>query len=172
MAVQTHIYLPSDVRCLDVAKAVAILAGLSPRATDYGFRVEGLQIRPASAIPGLAVEIVLAGSMIDGATEHRFWLSYESSDFCGHDREICVLSTAFWVAIGRRLIGLFGGALLYTDHGNTDPEESRLRRWAYPREADDAGRLELASRIFKLKPLTVSEVNSAADHSFYDGREG
>ncbi len=169
MAVNTHIFLPSDVRCLEVAKAIAILAGLPPRATDYGLKVEGLELAPGGAGP--AVEFIIKGPMVDGTTEHRFCLYYESSDHPGHDRTIRTISTAFWVAIGRRLIELFGGALLYSDCGKTQPEESKLRLWAYPREADEAGCLELASRIFRLKPLTIEEIDSAAEFSFYDGRE-
>ena len=169
MAVNTHIFLPSDVRSLDVAKAVAILAGLPPSSAEHGLTVKGLELPPLG--PGAAVEFILKGPMIDGATEHRFCLHYESSTHPGHDRVICILSTAFWVAIGRRLTQLFGGVLQFTDCGGTEPEESKLRLWLYPREGDDADCLELASRIFKLKPLTIEEINSAADYSYYDGRE-
>lgn len=169
MSANTRIFLPSDVRSLDVAKAVAILAGLPPSSTEYGLTVKGLEL--SSSTPGAAVEFILRGPMVDGAREHQFSLSYENSDYPGHDRGIYVLSTAFWVAIGRRLIKLFGGVLHYTDCGDTEPEESNLRLWAYPREADDAGRLALASRIYKLQPLTIEEMNSAADYSYYHGPE-
>jgi len=168
MSVNTNIFLPSDVRCLDVAKAVAVLAGLSPSATDYGFTVAGLKIASLGDMPGPTVRISLTGSMVDGEIEHQFYLSYESSDLPGHDRVISVASTAFWVAMGQRLIRFFGGALVYADCECQEPGEYKIRTWPYPREVDDSGCLELSSRIFKLKTLTDRELKSAADYAYYD----
>jgi len=59
--VRTPTFLPSDVRCLDVAKVAAVFAGLSLRAADCGLKVEGLQISPLGGIAGPIVQIVLVG---------------------------------------------------------------------------------------------------------------
>jgi len=167
MSVNTHIFLPSDVRCLEVAKTVAVLAGLSPFATDNGFDVKGLEIMTLGGMPGPMVRITLTGPMVDGAMEHRFCLSYESSELPGHDRQISVRSTAFWVAMGRRLIQVFGGALFYNEYESKEPDELEVRQWPYPCEVDDFGCLDLSSRIFKLKPLPIDEMQSAADCAYY-----
>ncbi len=169
MSVNSRIFLSSDVRSLDVAKAVAVLAGLPPSSTEHGLTVRGLEPEPLA--PGAAVAFRLKGAMVDGSTEHRFCVYYESSDVPGHDREISVVSTPFWLAVGKRLIRFFGGALLYADCGNLEPDERMVRLWPYPQQADDAGSLALASRIFKLEPLTMEEINSAANFSYYDGLE-
>lgn len=168
MGVRTHIFLPSDVRCLDVAKAVALLAGPSPSATDYGFAVRGLEIASLGDMPGPTVRIFLTGLMVDGEAEHQFYLSCESSELPGHDRQISIASNAFWVAMGRKLIRFFGGALVYADCESREPGEYKIRTWPYSREVDDSGCLELSSRIFKLKPLTDRELKPAADYAYCD----
>jgi hypothetical protein len=165
MSVNTHIYLQSDVRGLDVAKAIAVLAGLPVISRDYGWTVQGI------TSPMIEPTFELKGSMIDGEDTHRFYVHYESDDFIGHDRLIMPPSTAFWVAIGRRLIEFFGGVLIYQDCASLDGDEHHVRSWHYPQEADDEGCFELSARICALQPLSRAELESAEEVAYYPNEQ-
>lgn len=156
MSVAAHIYLTSDVRSLDVACAVALVSGLRPQRPE----LELVSSYSAAAF-------CLTGNMVDGTDVHHFSVYSESDEYIGLTRLVIAPSTAFWIAVGRRLIRFFGGALLYSDCASDEAEEYYIRKWSYPREDDDDGCLELSKRISALNPLTRDEIDAAAKVAYY-----
>lgn len=106
--------------------------------------------------------------MVDGTDVHHFSVYSESDEYIGLSRLIITASTPFWIAVGRRLIRFFGGALLYSDCASDDADEYFIRKWSYPREIDDEACLELSGRISALNPLTRAELDAAALVAHYN----
>jgi hypothetical protein len=113
------------------------------------------------------IDITLTGLMVDGEINHRVSLLYESCYLFGHDRQLLPKSTAFWVAVGRRLIAFFGGGLAYDDCGRKVVDEYETRCLPYPTEADDDGYVAMRRRIAELQPITSEEMHTASARAHY-----
>lgn len=103
MGVNCLIYLPPDVTDTRLADAVAVLsdAKVEIEATPY---VGMGELHLESKTP-----------LVDGEFRHR------ATFFLAHQREgnvwthVYPKSTAFWCAMGKRLVDWFGGFLIYAD---------------------------------------------------------
>lgn len=122
MGVDCNIHLPSNVQVKDVASVIGVAAGLKSERKLLGhtdgwyLHVNGVEVI-ASPVVTLA-DILLNGKMIDGELRHE--ISYHFEPCCGSGRLLMPRSTAFWIAIGRRLVDFFGGHMSYQD---CDPSE-------------------------------------------------
>lgn len=166
MSTNTRIILPTDVRIDDVATVIGKLAGLPAvkKDSDKSFftSINGVKIIPSSMAE--MAEIVLEGNMIDKQKKHFVYYFFEGEH---GKREICPKSTAFWVAIGKRLVEFFGGKIDYNDCDNIDWDyESQI-----PREHNDPNDgkewNDFQEEIYNLKPITKLELKEAQKFASY-----
>jgi hypothetical protein len=83
-------------------------------------------------------------------------------------------STAFWLAMGRRLIEFFGGGLVYSDH---DFDGKTFNETVPPKSNDENGPEDGApwqsfqDRVHAIQPLTRAEVRAMRRHAAYDDED-
>lgn len=178
MGVDCRIVLPGRVRVKDVARIIGICAGLPATRDNLSVDVEGLTMEPSSLL-GL-VEIHLTAQdgkrLIDGETYHWVLYHFEGSHGAlsagGMRYEIEGVrlmlppSTAFWIAVGTRLVSFFGGWLDYSDHDNvsvdyTLPERENIA------PSDGEAWSSFWDQIASMKPLTKAELEAAKAHAAY-----
>lgn len=167
MGVDTIITLPFRARVRDVADVIGILAGCQRERYaingDNSFlRVLGVTASPTT-MPECA-QIDIKGQvkpLVDGATHH--YVLYHHEDANG--RVLMPPSTAFWVAVGLRLIEFFGGTIRYKD--NEDGiNESRPEQPDIHAEDNELWQ-QLLQRKLALKPLTKKDLKDAAKVAAY-----
>src|SRR5581483_9606267 len=120
MSVDCHITLPDNVRVDNVADVIGIAAGLKPvwEYSDNGkhkwVKVRGVEARSSGVVPGMAlISIRSTGHLlVDGEDQHSGYYHFEA---CHDGRLLSVTSTAFWIAVGHRLVDFFGGSIDYQD---------------------------------------------------------
>lgn len=157
MGVDTLIRLPADVRIRDVSIVIGILAGLKPEqhslcGSSYSCSVAGVETK-SSSIPECA-DIEINGDLVDGEKNHHvmFHFEYKAS------RLLMPRSTAFWIAVGRRLIQFFGGSMDYQD---CDSVETNYRRKSPRKDNSPEGGKpwhDLQDAMLAIKPITKDEL--------------
>lgn len=75
-------------------------------------------------------------------------------------------STAWWIAVGKKLVGTFGGFLTYADTGSMEPDYAR---WPKPIMAATNGDdwQERQDILLAIKPLTRAEIEAETKHAAY-----
>jgi hypothetical protein len=179
MGIDTRIHLPANVQVGDVAKVIGILAGLPPvktileqcRRDDAWFvRVEGITVTGTLGVPEMA-SINLKGKLIDGQEVHNVFYHFEDSDDRGDWRLLMPRSTAFWIAMGRRLIDFFGGYMDYADYDDERVDyESPVKPWRENAPEDGAQWQAFQERVFNVIPLTKADIKACQQFAAY-GRE-
>ena len=169
MGVDCNINLPGNVRVNDVADLIGIAAGLPARKHDLDYkgawtvRVDGVKVENACVV-GL-VDINLSGKMIDGQKDHTVFYHFEDDGSSGR----CLLprSTAFWIAVGRKLIDFFGGALVYQDcDGNEDyVKPANPDNINCPQDGEDWQNFQ--QRMLDVQPITKEELLECDEFAAY-----
>jgi hypothetical protein len=175
MSVDCIIKLPMDVRIRDVAEAVGLLAGLKAKEKPmesgdraWTFRwVEGVKVNPTS-VPTMAeifIEAPKGEKQVDGNANHFTYYHFENPD---GRREIAPRSTAFWIAVGKRLVKFFGGKLDYQDcdGGAFNYFAPKPRKSNSPEDGKPWEGFKRA--LYSIKPLTMAELKAAQKHAAYD----
>lgn len=165
MGVDTIITLPFRARVRDVADVIGILAGCQRERYaingDNSFlRVLGVSVSSTIGIPECA-EIQINGPLVDGEPAH--YVIYHHEDANG--RVLMPPSTAFWVAVGLRLIEFFGGTIRYKD-SEDGVNESRPEQPDIHAEDNELW-AHLLQRKLALKPLTKKDLKDAAKVAAY-----
>lgn len=162
MGVDVCLTLSVGSRLHDVANAIGILAGL-PVTSDSGFyQLRGVTTR-TTPIPE-APEIVILGRLIDGESAHSVMFHYENAGGCP---QMIPPSTAFWIAVCRRLVDFFGGSLDYQD---CDSVSVNYRK-PCPRKRNDPSDGKpwhaFQAALYSLKPLTTADLDKAKKWAAY-----
>jgi len=176
MGVDTKIMLPGDVRIQDVAEVIGILAGL-PKTKfvlqgddgSWAVRVSGVKVE---GIPNLAscAQIYLNAQngtpFVDGEMTHMVMFHYEPGEGSG-ERLLMPRSTAFWIAMGEKLIEFFGGEQDYNDCDSKDVDISCKKPRKRNNPSDGKPWQDFEKAMWSLKPLTEEEVIQAAKQASY-----
>lgn len=173
MGVDTIVRLPDDVRVNDVCKATAVLAGLKftkcyfkGDTSSWYIEVAGSKVA-TTCVPEMVTIELDAGSdglLVDGIRHHSAYYHFE----CEHGpyRTFSVRSTPFWIAVGAKLVKLFGGHMIANDcdnditHRATKPRPSNHPSNGEPWQ-------ELQRAISNLKPVTKSDMDKASKWASY-----
>lgn len=159
MGVDTRITLPENVRVSDVTRVIGIAAGLKPRRYYFSngdgwcVDVPGSKVS-TTGVPEM-VRIELFGDLIDGKKQHEVFYHYECEQ---GGRLLNPRSTAFWIAVGKRLVDFFGGELIYNDCDNK-VDYSVLAKPRIDNSPSD-GHLwyNFQERLEKVVPITKEEL--------------
>ncbi len=165
MTTSALILLPKTAKILDVADVLAISSGLT--ISDHlrpgeGVFIEGLRFSSLIDIGPSIVFIDLHGALLDGQSWRRFIFNFEEDGRCGYYRSITISSTPVDLALGARIIGIFGGELLCRDD-----EKGRIFVPAPGSAKATKDDLEDVKR--KLLPLTDDEIDAMAENAAYPG---
>jgi hypothetical protein len=158
-----RINLPDNVKIRNVAKVMAVAAGLERKWEGRGggrwVECSGFEVT-AHGVAGLAT-IELQGTMVGGETTHCCTYHFESDDggrlLCPR---LCPRSAAFWIAMGHKLVDFFGGWLDYSDCDEDSisyqlpPKADCLNR---PEEDEDW--LNFQHRLYNLQPITQQDLD-------------
>ena len=165
MGVNVICTLPADVQVSYAAKVIGVLAGLPTEEDHRGgymsISVPGVTVE-ASSSPTLA-KIMLEGPMIDGEEAHMGYWHFEGS---GGRRTFDPKSTAFWIALCRKLVDFFGGELVYADCDASLCDYRVTQRFAYDMD-DDAIFDTLQERLRTLEPLTSDAIEACENMAAY-----
>ena len=173
MGVDCRIMLPDRVRVRDVAEVMGALTGLpvgkrffdkNNEVQGWAAHVDGVIVRPSNTSSLCEIQWTTP----DNAT-HFVLYFFELSEVVG--RLMMPRSTAFWIAVGKRLVIFFGGELDYNDCDNKDVDYRRKRRTdCMPSDGKPWYRFQ--ERILKIVPITEAEYANAAKHSAYGDQRG
>jgi hypothetical protein len=160
MNTSATIYLPESATLLDVADVLGISSGLT--MSEHLHRgevvyVDGLRFSSFIDLSPTIAFIDLHGALVDGQTWRRFVYNFETGGNRGYYRSVSISSTPLDLALGVRVIGIFGGALLCRDDekGRTIVVEP------------SASNLNLEDIKRKLLPLTDDEIDAMAEDAAY-----
>ena len=157
------ITLPPRVRSYDVSKVVAIAGGAPKKLEgkhDSIFLQVERKLEPSSVASCSEITFV----NLFGEHSHVLY-HYEFGD---GNRGMMPRSTAFWIAIGRKVVKLFGGHLYYNDCAeNEKPDEFyQSSYWINSKDGEDWVKLQKA--MFAIQPITKEEYEDAAKFAAYE----
>jgi hypothetical protein len=169
MSVNMRIYLPATVQLRDVADVIGIVSGLTPKkelftpmSRGWAARVDGIEFRDYPGTPEM-VEIIVAKPhralpLVDGEHVHSITYHFEAVDPNGRAcRYLAPKSTAFWIAVGNRLLEFFGGVVDYNDSDLIEIDKSE-RAKPYNSHEDDRAFGTVQRKKMDLKPITCDEI--------------
>lgn len=172
MGVDCVIQLPSMVYLNDVADAIGILAGCKAykenfsSADGWSTRVESVEKKGPEYLPGCA-----AITFKRNEKERYVLYHFEPSNMLTDEdpgRLLMPPSTAFWIAIGHRLVEIFGGKIFYNDcECDEIPNFENPERQKWVRGSNGDAWYERQEKLLAIKPLTEEEIESYTDYAAY-----
>lgn len=174
MGVDCRILLPPDARIRDVADVIGILAGLNPEWDDSipSVSVPGATAKPSSLAECAEITIVSKNGefLVDGETSHWLLFHWEPSEESGMHL-LMPHSTAFWIALGKKLVSFFGGSIDYNDCDSKDVDyrAKKPRRRNNPTVGKPWDDFQKA--MFNIKPLTEKDLEKAEKYAAYKRKE-
>lgn len=177
MGVDCNIVLPHNVQVRYVAKVIAKLAGAPSRMVPLGgshpgskyVEVEGLKVEGVLEIPEMnRISVTLPDGVVSVQYHQEVGAKWAGCKL------MMPRSTAFWLAMGRRLIEFFGGGLVYSDH---DFDGKTFNETVPPKSNDENGPEDgvpwqsFQDRVHAIQPLTRAEVRAMRRHAAYDEDE-
>lgn len=199
MGVNTRIYLPQYISPDDIGKAISILAGNMPlrsffddgkndlergwscKSTNGNFKYtvpsENLDITTGLGGKGYA-HVQIGGHDIDSPTfvfknvldENRQVMLFLSNGRKG-ERLMIPSASTYWIAMGKRLVKIFGGRMSYSDYDDKidfKVTKPLITYWCY--EDGNDGFMHRQNIMFNLKPLTSKEYLSVNELAAYPMR--
>ena len=188
MGVDIRLYLYRSADPREVASAMAILAGNDP-SPDFiarnpprgrpepayrpGARPAGgfwvprpkLTLKPVDNFVGMAT--IEFDSPVDPYNRGHF-CHIHTGDYHGFGWILGPPSTPFWIALARRVVDIFGGAL---DHNDCDSSEADYFRFERSRgeggDGDDTY-LQRQDELLALRPLAPAEIEACRQFAAYD----
>lgn len=180
MGVDCNILIPSDARARDIVTVLGAIVGCP--VTKHTFGMGNGKESYAAKVSDRHIEIenpdspLLVGSptidiykrTIDGVAHHHVMLHTESHH--GLYKVMCPKSTAFWIAVGRRLVRFFGGQMVYSDcDGKVNFKCKKPRRWNDPE--DGKAWRDFQDAILAIKPITKEDLENCAKYASYGYEE-
>lgn len=177
MGVDCNIVLPHNVQVQYVAKVIAKLAGAPSRMVPLGsshpnskyVKIDGLKVEGVVEVPELNR---ISVSLPDGTLSVQY--HQEVSARWAGCKLMLPRSTAFWLAMGRRLIEFFGGGLVYSDH---DFDGKTFNETVPPKSNDENGPEDgdpwqsLQDRVHAIQPLTRAEIRAMRRYAAYEDED-
>ncbi len=162
MGVDCKIYLPANVFVDNVAKVLGALCGCpvekvplyNKKAEPWSARVGGVEVRSTHCVS--LAEIFVTRACVDGQ-KHSVFYHFETCNNEGM-RMLHPRSTAFWIAVGCKLVSFFGGYIDMMDCDDTDADLSfphKTWRENSPQDGDEWQAFQ--HRVVDLKPITEAE---------------
>jgi hypothetical protein len=159
MGANCQITLPHAVKARDVADVIVACSGVRPEKQYLGARDGWAAYCPGVTVTASPHDPTLANiCWRDPAGEEQRVLYFFEWSAAG--RGLMPPSTAFWVAVGWRLVEFFGGSVVYNDAEGLTPD--------FVRPAREDGRVEdgpewkaFQERKLAVPPLTVEELGEA-----------
>lgn len=171
MGVSCRVTLPPNVRLGFVVKVIGAVAGCPVRSESLDktggvyARVDGVRAQVTS-IPEMA-SIVIERQTVDGETSHYVNYHFEGDDG-GGTKTMIPPSTAFWVAVMRRVVKFFGGKLDYNDCDEKRTNYSvpfKSNRENCPSDGEPWN--DLNRRILAIEPITEKEWRACDKYAAY-----
>ena len=170
MGISCIVNLPSNVRVVDVANVLGVLAGLKPvRKEITGANpdsvfvcVLGVKVS-STAIPQAAlIELSAPGEpMVDREVYHSTWYHFESPE---GGRVLSGPATAFWIAAFRGLADFFGGTVDYNDCDDSDVDYE-VPESANNSPTDGSRWNSFQRKVLNLEPLSPECLDAAYQFS-------
>lgn len=161
MGVDCKIYIPSDVRLKDLVKAMGVAAGFSKtkRACGNSFYVvvEGIKVEVSASQPECPV-ILFQMYTIDGQKNHHVMFHTECSGQHGKYKLLMPPSTPFWIAMGKKIVTLFGGWIDYDDCDDKEVDFRKRKPRTFNDPEDGVEWDELQQAIWDIKPITQHDL--------------
>lgn len=161
MSISATIYLPESAKIRDIADVIGISCGLKISTAllpGEGVFLEGLRFSSFIDIEPSIVFIDLHGELLDGQSWRRFVYNFEARGPRGYSRAVSISSTPIDLALGVRVINIFGGELVCRND-----EEGRT---LVPVPGSINSDLENVKR--KLLPLTEAEIDAMTENAAYE----
>jgi len=176
MGVNCKIMLPNNVTLSDVAKLLAMLSGQQPRKESlqggsWSIRVDTICYRTHNFSPTCVdIEWIQPDRGIDthylegGLRSVMFHLEPDH----GSHRLMIPPSTAWWLAVGKRLVDFFGGELDYNDCDIPDVDYRKRKKSNQENSPENNPEWEVfQTRMYNTKPITKKEVKDMVKHASY-----
>lgn len=161
MGVDCRINLPDNVSVRNVASVIGRLAGLPVERFQHDQRTWWAKVA------GVKVETTSVPEMVMIRWENRhttYHFEYEPGG-----RLLLPRCTAFWIAIGNRLVDFFGGRVDWNDSDATDWDYEVLDKGREANNPQDGEPwYDLQKRLMALKPLTHDEIKAMKPHAAYE----
>ena len=174
MGCDCRILIPSDTRLNDLVSVMAIAAGggsqkvfLQGDTGSWYVRTTGARVEPSSAgasfmIMSPSIFLNIGKKMVDGEQEHFTMLHLAAEGRHGKYFSMHPPSTPFWVAMGRKVINVFGGEILFDDCADKPfiVTSKKPRKWNDPEDGEPWQKLQ--DDIFHVRPVTVKDMSCVA----------
>jgi hypothetical protein len=171
MGVDCKIHIPADVKLRDLEVAMGVAAGFCKEKKACGnsfyVKIEGVKVKGSEMFP-MCPTIVLEQQTLDKITGHHVMYHLEDSETHGKFKLLMPRSTPFWIAMGVKLVTIFGG---YIDYNDCDEIKSDFKR-KKPRKFNDPGDgvewEELQQALWDIKPITQEDLVAVRGYASYD----
>lgn len=180
MGIDIRLCIEKDIDMETVGKAIAICAGSRSARTPSVIRVDGFRLETeewAMQPDGSFDRMMINFQDASGADRNCRAYTTPDADWMGSDMGVSIYprSTAFWIAVGRKLVSLFGGVL---DEDDSDMVECDRRV-----KLNESGLSKLASSmgcsrqealfdaLEKILPLEWIDLEQANERAKYVTRE-
>lgn len=169
MGVDVRLYLYRSADLKDVANALSILAGNDPNpqpirggGKSWEYPQPKVEIKNSGDLSPTMWTIQFNSEQTDPHNQVHFTYVHLTSDH-GFGFVASPPSTPWWIAVCRRLVDLFGGALDYND---CDLSEADYFRFETPID-HDALYVARQRAILDLKPVTGPEIEACRGFAAY-----
>lgn len=175
MGYDTVIYLPPHVDDDDVCEMMAICAGAKAYRRDFGGNHKGW----SAVVEGVSYQAEGLGrfpNMVLTKFKDAQGQERQVNYFCRHGATggpmLRPRSTPFWLAVGRRLIGVFGGQLRHDDGSDeineeVDPSKAELSAEDYDESNGNEGFYRRQEALMRALPLSPKELIAASQVAAY-----
>ena len=171
MGSDTNIYLPANVRAVDVAKVIGALLGERTEKRHFSQSIGGgwsadnaSRVEPTT-VPTMAMIYIGA----PGEMKKSFYYHFECSEKPGC-RLVSAHNTPKVIAVGRALVDFFGGSVVYNDCADTGNKPNYQRT---PKSDEDncpndgTPWYHLQQRIIDIKPIGEAELEKVRPFASY-----
>jgi hypothetical protein len=178
MGVNSKIYLDPTARLSDVGIVIGALAGLEVEKVffdgkftntgSYYAKVQGVVISPTS-MPELVT--ILVQDSICGKSRYCHWhWESEPNAVITNAKLLSPKAVPFWIAVGKRLVDFFGGAMICSDCDDSINFVANRPRHTNYVESGKAW-TDFQDEILNIKPISIEELLEANQLSAYTESE-
>ncbi len=154
MSINATIHLPPNVKIQDIADVIAVSTGLSFSQIP---NLPGISVSQDKSSQDAKIRIVW--NQVEGLHVYVLPVIFYDSSCSEYRCNLSPPSTAFWLALGKRLIHLFGGRMKFR---NDQPCGHLVR----PRP-EERGDHSTSKRLGEMSVLSESELNELRHYSAY-----
>lgn len=167
MGVDCKINLPDNVSIKNVASVIGAVCGCPAKKvplnnTSWYAEVSGVVVLPTAIVEMARIQILR--TTLDGVSGHEVFYHFE----CRCGRLLSPKSTAFWIAVGRRLVEFFGGTMDYNDCDDLECDYRVPGKTGEDNSPQDGVPWHVfQQRILDIKPITEEEWRGCDQYAAY-----